>query len=145
MVVPELSAPVQCHHCEDAPCRNVCQMSAISRVDGRTVVDTLKCVGCRLCLMACPFGAIEFVPQPEGTRPVYPGAFSGPEGWAGRRYHRANNCDLCVHRPEGPACVETCPQKALELVHPAAERNRRNAEAALDLLEVGGGIGGWKP
>jgi len=145
VVVPEVAAPVQCHHCEDAPCRNICQMSAISRVDGRTVVDTARCVGCRLCFMACPFGAIEFVPQPAGTRPIHAGAFSKPEEWAGRRYHRAGNCDLCINRPAGPACVETCPQKALELVNPAAERSRRNAEAALDLLlQAGGNIGEWQ-
>lgn len=138
VITPELSAPVQCHHCEDAPCRNVCQMSAISRVDGRTVVDVTRCVGCRLCLLACPFGAIEFVPQPSGTRPVYPGPEQKPEKW-NRAFLRAANCDLCVHRAQGPACVETCPQKALELVNPRAEKSRKNVEAALDLLlQVGG-------
>src|SRR5512139_2843468 len=85
IITPEVSAPVQCHHCEDAPCRNVCQMSAISRVNGRTVVETGLCVGCKLCLMACPFGAIEFVPLPAGTRPVFPGDEPKPEEWALRR------------------------------------------------------------
>jgi electron transport protein HydN len=141
IITPEVSAPVQCHHCEDAPCRNICQMSAISRVNGRTVVDTSKCIGCKLCLMACPFGAIEFVPQPSGTRPIYLGASSKPEEWAGRRFYRANNCDVCVHRANGPACVETCPQKALELVNPATEKRKRNTEAALDLLLQSGSFG----
>ena len=141
MIASDVSAPVQCHHCEDAPCRNVCQMAAVSRLDGRTVVDTFRCVGCRLCLMACPFGAIEFVPLPAGPRPVFPGAFSGPEGWAGRSYHRAGNCDLCVGRTTGPACIEACPEKALELVDTAAEKRRRNAEAALDLLQIAGLVG----
>jgi len=141
VAMPEVTAPVQCHHCEDAPCCGICQMSAISRVDGRTVVDTTRCVGCKLCLMACPFGAIEFVPQSLGTRPVYPKAVSKPEDWVARQFHRANNCDLCVHRAEGPSCVQTCPQKALELVNPALEKSRRNQEAALDLLlQVGGNI-----
>ena len=134
MITDGLSAPVQCHHCVDAPCRNVCQMSAISRVNGRTVVDTGRCVGCKLCLMACPFGAIEFVPLPAGTRPIFPGDTENPEEWGRRRFQRASNCDLCVHRPEGPACVETCPEKALQLVNPAAERDRKTTEAALDLL-----------
>jgi electron transport protein HydN len=141
IITPEVSAPVQCHHCEDAPCRNICQMSAISRVNGRTVVDTSKCIGCKLCLMACPFGAIEFVPQPSGTRPIYLGASSKPEDWTGRHFYRANNCDVCVHRANGPACVETCPQKALELVNPAAEKRKRNTEAAMDLLLQAGGFG----
>ncbi len=139
MVLPEGSAPVQCHHCEDAPCRSICQMSAISRVNGRTVVDVTRCVGCKLCLMACPFGAIEFVPLPQDTRPIFPGVSPKAKSPAGRRFHRASNCDLCVHRAEGPACVAACPQKALELVNPATERSRRNAEAALDLLLQAGG------
>jgi electron transport protein HydN len=144
MVAPEYAAPVQCHHCEDAPCRGVCQMSAISRVDGRTVVDPSRCVGCKLCLMACPFGAIEFIPLPAGTRPIFPGTSEKPEEWKAKRYYRANNCDLCVHRPEGPSCVATCPQKALELVNPVKERSRRNEEAALDLLLQGeGNIGSF--
>jgi electron transport protein HydN len=134
VVMPDMASPVQCHHCEDAPCSSICQMSAISRVDGRTVVDTTRCVGCKLCLMACPFGAIEFVPQTLGTRPVYPRAASKPEDWAARQFQRANNCDLCIHRAEGPACVQTCPKEALELVNPALEKSRRNQEAALDLL-----------
>jgi electron transport protein HydN len=134
IVTQDLSAPVQCHHCVDAPCSNVCQMAAISRVNGRTVVDTGRCVGCKLCLMACPFGAIEFVPLPAGTRPIFPGEAEKPEEWARRRLQRASNCDLCVHRAQGPACVETCPEKALELVNPAEERSRRNENAALDLL-----------
>jgi electron transport protein HydN len=139
MVAPEISAPVQCHHCEDAPCRNICQMSAISRINGRTVVDTARCVGCKLCLMACPFGAIEFVPLPAGTRPIFPGASAKTDTPAARRFHRASNCDLCVDRAGGQACVETCPQKALALLNPAAERSRRNVEAALDLLLQAGG------
>ena len=142
MVAPGYAAPVQCHHCEDAPCMGVCQMSAISRINGRTVVDTARCVGCKLCLMACPFGAIEFAPLPAGTRPIFPGETAKPEEWSGKRFQRANNCDLCVHRMGGPACVETCPKQALDLVNPAAESSRRNAEAALDLLlQVGDNIG----
>ena len=91
--------------------------------------------------MACPFGAIEFVPQSLGTRPVYPKASSKPEDWAARQFQRASNCDLCVHRTEGPACVQTCPKQALGLVNPALEKSRRNQEAALDLLlQVGGDV-----
>jgi electron transport protein HydN len=137
MVTPGATAPVQCHHCEDAPCRNVCQMSAISRVAGRTVVDASRCIGCKLCLMACPFGAIEFLPQPPGTLPIYGSAVQPPAGQARRQSFRANNCDLCTTRAAGPACVAACPEKALELIDTAAERRRRNAEAALDLLTLG--------
>jgi len=41
---------------------------------------------------------------------------------------------LCIHRSTGPACVETCPEKALALVNPDVEKSRKNTEAALDLL-----------
>ena len=71
MRTPEITVPIQCRHCEDAPCANVCQMLAICRVDGKILVDTERCVGCKLCLMACPFGAIELVPQHRGARPIY--------------------------------------------------------------------------
>jgi electron transport protein HydN len=73
---------------------------------------------------------------------VYPRASSKPEDWAARQFHRANNCDLCIHRPEGPACVQHCPEKALELVNPAMEKSRRNQEAALDLLLQVGEVAG---
>jgi electron transport protein HydN len=137
MVGAEATAPVQCHHCEDAPCGNVCQMSAISRIAGRTVVDTTRCIGCKLCLMACPFGAIEFLPQPAGTMPIYGTAVKAPATQGPRQVFRASNCDLCNTREAGPACVTACPEKALELIDTAASRRRRNAEAALDLLQLG--------
>ena len=144
VVTTETAAAVNCHHCEDAPCLGICQMAAISKLNGRTVVDAARCVGCRLCLMACPFGAIEFVPQPSGTRPVYSGDFSKSQERAGRRFLRAGTCDLCINRSAGPACIETCAQKALELVNTAAEKSRRNVEAALDLLQVGASAGEWQ-
>lgn len=56
------SAPIMRRHCEDSPCANVCTMGAFSRQDGRVMVDSERCVGSRLRLMACPFGAVEFAP-----------------------------------------------------------------------------------
>jgi len=140
MRTPEVTVPVQCRQCEDAPCAIVCQMSAISRVDGMILVDTERCVGCKLCLMACPFGAIELVPQHRGTKPIYPGAWKEQEDWIGRRLYRANKCDLCAGRDKGPACVLACPQKALEMVNPAAASRKRNLEAAVSLLECAKGF-----
>jgi electron transport protein HydN len=117
-------------------------MSAISRVAGRTVVDTTRCIGCKLCLMACPFGAIEFLPQPPNTGPVYSSAVQPSAAKTSRQVFRASNCDLCTTRSEGPACVAACPEKALELIDTEAARQRKNAEAALDLLQVAGQFGG---
>jgi len=141
MRTPEVTVPVQCRQCEDAPCAQVCQMEAICRVDGTILVDSSRCVGCELCLMACPFGAIELVPQHRGVKPIYPRALQEAD-WAGKRLYRANKCDLCVRRVEGPACVMACPQEALELVNPVAESRKRVAEAAVSLLDCARGLNG---
>ncbi|GAA5734768.1 anaerobic nitric oxide reductase transcription regulator NorR [Salmonella enterica] len=61
------SAPQLCHHCEDAPCATVCPVNAINRVDGAVQLNESLCVSCKLCGIACPFGAIEF----SGSRPLH--------------------------------------------------------------------------
>ena len=87
------SAPQLCHHCEDAPCAVVCPVNAITRVDGAVQLNESLCVSCKLCGIACPFGAIEF----SGSRPLdIPANASFDE--------------------QGPACVRMCPTKALHLV-----------------------------
>ena len=90
------SAPQLCHHCEDAPCGNVCPTGAISREKGYVRVDQARCIGCKSCMLACPFGAMTVAVQQ--SRP------------------QAIKCDLCRHREEGPACVAACPTQALACV-----------------------------
>ena len=85
---------VACHQCEDAPCANVCPVDAISREHGHIFVEQSRCIGCKSCMLACPFGAMEVV--------------------SSRKKARAFKCDLCWHRETGPACVEACPTKALQ-------------------------------
>ncbi len=85
---------VACHQCEDAPCANVCPVDAISREHGHIFVEQSRCIGCKSCMLACPFGAMEVV--------------------SSRKKARAIKCDLCWHRETGPACVEACPTKALQ-------------------------------
>jgi len=108
-------------------------MSAISRADGRVLLDTERCVGCHLCMMACPFGAIEFAPLNGDTAPIYPTAAKS-SGEENKPMYRANKCDLCDDRVDGPACITNCPEKALVLVNAAAATRRRRNEAALELL-----------
>ena len=58
----ELSLPLMCQHCETAPCADVCPTGAsFVRADGIALVDKHICIGCRYCMMACPYKARSFV------------------------------------------------------------------------------------
>lgn len=99
-----VSVPVQCKHCENPACQAVCKSGAIARVNGAVVVDRDKCIGCKSCFEACPFGAIQMVPlgfltNPDGSRRVV-----------------ANKCDLCQGVEGGPACKRVCPTAALRFI-----------------------------
>ena len=50
---------VGCHQCEDAPCANVCPTGAIHRAAGAWLVEQARCIGCKSCMVACPFGAMQ--------------------------------------------------------------------------------------
>lgn len=120
-------APVQCKHCEDAPCLNACGKNAISRVDGQVIVDEKKCIGCKDCMMACPFGAISILPLAEGGKPIAQVGTEEPK-------KAASKCDLCAGIEGGPACVRVCPNQALRLVDPEAERAEKMLRAAESLV-----------
>jgi tetrathionate reductase subunit B len=95
--------PLMCQHCGRPPCADVCPTTAtFRRADGVVLVDRHRCIGCRYCVMACPFNVRFFlgdnVPDRERRSPRGKGTAEG--------------CTLCVHRiDEGrqPACVEACP------------------------------------
>ncbi|MCZ6127914.1 4Fe-4S binding protein, partial [Escherichia coli] len=61
-----LTAPVVCHHCEEAPCLQVCPVNANSQRDDAIQLNESLCSGCKLCAVVCPFGAI----SASGSRPV---------------------------------------------------------------------------
>ncbi|HDG1694220.1 TPA: formate-dependent uric acid utilization protein AegA [Kluyvera ascorbata] len=90
-----------CHHCEDAPCARSCPNGAIRQSDDAILVDQAKCIGCKSCVVACPFGTMQIVLTPTA---------------AGRVKASAHKCDLCHERAAGPACVENCPADALQLM-----------------------------
>lgn len=69
---------VGCHQCEDAPCANVCPTGAIRRSAGAWLVEQARCIGCKSCMVACPFGAMQV--QRVGD------------------HAQALKCDLCAHR-----------------------------------------------
>lgn len=84
----------RCNHCENAPCVSACPTGATHFEDGGIVVVTQeKCVGCKACILACPYE----------VRYVH------PEGYV-------DKCTFCIHRVKkglDPACVTVCPTKAL--------------------------------
>ncbi len=102
---------VACNHCENPICMQVCPTTAMSRrADGTVYVDDSKCVGCRYCEWACPYGA----PQ-----------FNADTG-------HMTKCDLCYdYRSEGkaPACVAGCPSRALDF-GPIEELRREHGTQA---------------
>lgn len=113
---------VSCQHCEDPACMKVCPAKAISKgPHGEVLVDHKKCIGCRMCLAACPYGAPLF--NEDGRTGYFgdkePLLKPEPKAHQVRVPGKAEHCTLCTHRlAEGrlPACVENCSTKALTLV-----------------------------
>ena len=133
----EVTMPIQCRHCEDAPCANVCPVQAINQVDNKILVNTEACVGCKTCMMACPFGAIDLVPKYKDGQIVTQNALmcESEDGLTEKGVVLAHKCDLCVDQPNGPACVRVCPEKALELIIPKQVKRKRSVEAAANFLD----------
>jgi len=98
----EISLPMMCQHCAEPPCVDVCPTGAsFKRADGIVLVDRHSCIGCRYCMMACPYKARSFVHEPLTQQ--------NPEVPRGKGC--VESCTLCVHRVdkgEQPACVEAC-------------------------------------
>ncbi len=98
------SLPMLCLHCENPPCVDVCPTGAsFRRDDGIVLVDRHTCIGCRYCMMACPYKARSFVHEElEDQKEDIP-----------RGKGCVESCTLCVHRIDAqdgrdPACVEAC-------------------------------------
>ncbi len=111
-------APYTCFQCKEAWCMTACPVEAITIADtGAKVVVGDKCVGCKLCTIACPYGTIFYNPDT----------------------HKAFKCNLCEGDPQ---CAKACPTQAIEWVEAdtidflgafAAERGQRD----LKLVGVG--------
>jgi len=96
------SLPVMCQHCAEPACVDVCPTGAsFKRADGIVLVDKHTCIGCRYCMMACPYKARSFVHEVlEDQKPHAP-----------RGKGTVESCTYCVHRVDAggiPACVEAC-------------------------------------
>jgi electron transport protein HydN len=121
-----VSTPVQCRQCEDAPCAKVCPTGTLVQSHDSIQVIQTRCIGCKSCVMACPYGAMEVVTALQERRVP-----------TGTTAAEAFKCDLCVHRATGPACIEVCPTKAIYCIDAAALADRarkRREQAALAAL-----------
>lgn len=106
----ELNFPLQCRHCADAQCVKACITGALWQEEETGLIKHTpeKCVGCWMCVMACPFGAIV----------------------QDRQEQIILKCDRCPDR-EIPACVAACPTKAITLQEvPSYSREKRQAYLA---------------
>lgn len=110
--------PRPCMQCQNAPCFEVCPVEAtFYSDDGVVLIDADRCIGCRLCMVACPYGARYFT---WGDRPaVAPEALespTSPEFPVPQKKGTVSKCVFCVHRLRDeklPACVEACTMEAL--------------------------------
>jgi formate dehydrogenase iron-sulfur subunit len=128
---------VQCMHCNDPACASACLVSAlVKQPDGAVTYDPWRCMGCRYCMVVCPFG----IPAYEYHNPTTP---------------RVRKCSFCHERVvrEGrlPACVEICPPQCLtfaprdELLRLAHHLIRGNPDRYVDHVygETEGGGTSW--
>lgn len=107
--------PLNCQHCENPSCVKACPVGATykRKEDGIVVQDSDKCIGCRYCMVACPYSGVR---QFNWKKPEYyvdfpVGDINAPE----HQYNTVEKCNFCVNRlAEGkePACMEMCPGRA---------------------------------
>jgi formate dehydrogenase iron-sulfur subunit len=109
----------QCLHCVEPSCVTACLVGALTKLDdGPVVYDADKCIGCRYCMISCPYHVIRY----EWDTPL----------------PFVRKCDMCFDRPAGPACVEACPHEATmygereELLRIAHERVAADPDRYVD-------------
>lgn len=109
--------PRPCMQCDNPPCVKVCPVSATwKREDGIVMQDTSRCIGCRFCIAACPYGARSFNwVEPPHTHEV----MAQPYSMDWNFHHRKGTTEKCIFCPgllkEGklPACAVACPMGAI--------------------------------
>ncbi len=101
------SLPLMCQHCEKPPCVDVCPTNAsMKREDGIVLVDRHLCIGCRYCMVACPYDARSFAHE----------TITDQKEHMPRGKGTVEACTMCVHRVdkgESPACAEAVDSDAV--------------------------------
>ena len=103
--------PMLCQHCEFPPCVDVCPTGAsFKRADGLVLVDRHTCIGCRYCMMACPYKARSFIHEDIDNQTV-----TAPRGKG-----CVESCTLCVHRLDrgdtSTACADACAKEGHQAI-----------------------------
>ena len=108
--------PMPCMHCNDPQCVKVCPTGAsYKRKDGIVAIDQDKCMGCRYCIISCPYESRHFLPA---LNSYYAGNYPTPyETIKQKDFEKGTvvKCNFCLLRLEQerlPACVEACPAQA---------------------------------
>ncbi|WP_233190986.1 MULTISPECIES: 4Fe-4S dicluster domain-containing protein [unclassified Brachybacterium] len=120
--VRRTNVPRPCMQCDNPPCVSVCPVGATYKAaDGTVVIDADRCIGCRYCITACPYGARSFDfgesydQEMQGANQVTSPEWGVDRGERGERFKSpigtVRKCTFCTHRlarGEEPACCETC-------------------------------------
>ncbi|WP_172135962.1 4Fe-4S dicluster domain-containing protein [Adlercreutzia sp. ZJ473] len=130
--------PLACQHCENPACEKVCPTGATYKDDkGRVEIDYDKCIGCRMCMAACPYNARVF----NWAEPLRDPDFNyGDPRVPVRPRGVMEKCTLCKERTDDgdvPMCVACCPTKARvfgDLDDPGSEVSRLKREKPVRIL-----------
>lgn len=130
--------PVACQHCENPACQRVCPTGATYKDDkGRVEIDYDKCIGCRMCMAACPYNARSFNWEEPKRDPDFN---YGDSRVPVRPRGVAEKCTLCKERTDAgevPMCVRSCPAEARvfgDLDDPNSEVSKRIKEKNAHVL-----------
>jgi carbon-monoxide dehydrogenase iron sulfur subunit len=101
--IPGGAFPIQCRHCDDPLCVKTCVSKALYIDDetGAVMHDSKRCIGCRMCILACPFGVIAEQEMMDNDCAI-------------------SKCDLCIGKCDEPACIAACLTGALSYEEPEA-------------------------
>ncbi len=124
--------PRPCMHCENAPCLNVCPVGATFRTnEGTVLVNHERCIGCRMCMAACPYGARSFNWAEPENPPGATFAEYSPDNPLPHRRGTVEKCTLCAHTLKDgklPACASACPMNAIYLGDLVSDRATNGKE-----------------